>query len=61
MFQIVDRGIDLVQRVTMRDQLVQFEFPLAIPAKEDRKIAIRLAVAAAGAGKRAITDEQTRV
>ena len=47
MLQIIDRCIDLVQRIAMRHQLIQLEFPLAVPANEDRKVAVRLAVAAA--------------
>ena len=61
MLQIVDRGVDLVQRVTMGDQLVQLQFTLAEPAKEDRKVAIRFAVAAARARERAIADKQARI
>jgi hypothetical protein len=57
MFQVVDRLVDLLQFVTVGNQLIQFQFTVAEPAQKDRKIAIRFAIAAAGAFERAIADK----
>ena len=37
MLQVVNRGIDLIQRVSMRDEVVQLELAFAVPANEHRK------------------------
>jgi len=36
--QVVNRGINLIQRVSMRDEVVQLEPPFAVPPNEHRKI-----------------------
>ena len=61
MLQIVDRLVDLLEPVAIRDQLTQLELTLAVPANEDGKIALRLTVSAARAGKRTVTNEQTGI
>lgn len=61
MLQVADRGIDPVQRVTIRYQLVQLKLSFAVPTNEDGKVAVRLAVSAARARERTIADEQARI
>ena len=38
--QVVNRGIDLIQRVSMRDEVVQLELTFAVPANEHREISL---------------------
>src|ERR1043166_7393423 len=59
--QVVDRGIDLIQRVSMRDEVVQLELAFAVPANERRKIPLRAAVSSARSAKRTIAEKQIGV
>ena len=57
MIQIVYRGVDLVQAVAVRNQVVKLQLAFTVPANKDRKVALRPAIAAAGAGKRTVANE----
>src|ERR1043166_2004777 len=59
--QVVDRGIDLIQRVSMRDEVIQLELAFAVPANERRKIPLRAAVSSARSAKRTIAEKQIGV
>ena len=61
MFQVIDCLVDLLELVTIGDQLMQLQFSFAQPAQENWKIAVRLAIAAAGAREGTIADKQTRI
>jgi hypothetical protein len=38
--QVVNRGIDLIQRVSMRDEVVQLELAFAVPANRVNRDAV---------------------
>ena len=61
MLQVVNRRIDLIQRVSMRDEVVQLKLAFAVPANEHRKIPLRAAVSSARSGKRTIAEKQVGV
>jgi hypothetical protein len=50
-FQIVERFVDLLERVPAHYQFVQLQLAFPVPPHEQRKVAIGSTVSAAGAGE----------
>ena len=51
MLQIIHSFVDLFELVAMGNQFIELQLTLAVPANEDRKVAVGFAIAAAGARK----------
>ena len=61
MLQVLNRRIDLVQRVAPRYEIIQFQLSFTVPAHEKWEVPVRATIAAARAGESPASDEQTGI